>query len=52
MERGAHRADLFRYYYLYMEGGVFIDSDAMLMKDLNEIVADYEFFTVDSSEIR
>lgn len=51
-KKGAHRADLFRYYYLYIEGGVFIDSDAMIVKDLNDIVKDYEFFTVDSIEIR
>ena len=52
IKKGAHRADLFRYYYLYIEGGVFIDSDAMIVKDLNDIVKDYEFFTVNSTEIR
>lgn len=52
IERGAHRADLFRYYYLYVQGGVFIDSDAMIAKDMNDIVKDYEFFTVDSVGMR
>lgn len=27
---GAHKADLFRYYYLYLNGGIFVDSDAMI----------------------
>ena len=37
---GAHRADLFRYYYLYVKGGVFIDSDAMIEQDINIIAKD------------
>jgi hypothetical protein len=48
---GAHKADLFRYYILYNEGGVFIDSDAMLECDnlSNEINNDIDFFSVNSS---
>ena len=45
---GAHRADLFRYYYLYIKGGVFIDSDAMIEQDINIIAGDYDFFSVES----
>lgn len=45
---GAHKADLFRYYYLYLEGGVFIDSDAMIQMDIERITKDYEFFSVNS----
>ena len=46
---GAHRADLFRYYYLYVKGGVFIDSDAMIEQDINIIAKDYDFFSVAST---
>ena len=50
-EKGEHKADLFRYYFLYVKGGVFIDSDAMLQVDLNSIACDYEFFSVESKYI-
>jgi hypothetical protein len=46
---GAHRADLFRYYKLYVDGGFFMDSDAMIYKNISSIVKDYEFVSVDSS---
>jgi len=46
---GEHRADLFRYYYLYVKGGVYFDTDAMIEGDLNEIVKDYSYFSVNSS---
>lgn len=48
IKNGAHKADLFRYYFMYLKGGVFLDSDAMIQKNLNYIVKDYEFFTVES----
>ena len=38
---GTHRADLFRYYYLYINGGIFIDSDAMIETDIENIIKDY-----------
>jgi hypothetical protein len=46
---GAHKADLFRYYFIYIKGGVFIDDDAMLQYDMNYISSDYDFFSVNSS---
>ena len=49
---GAHKADLFRYYFLYIKGGVFIDDDAMLQYDMNYISSDYDFFSVNSSYCR
>jgi len=49
---GQHKADLFRYYFLYICGGVFIDSDAMLNVSIEQIVKNYEFFTVNSNHIK
>lgn len=46
--KGAHRTDFFRYYYLYLNGGVYLDYDAVLNAPLNDIVKQYNFFTVKS----
>ena len=48
---GAHKADLFRYYYIYVKGGVFVDSDAMLEKNLDDVLDDCHFFSVGSKDI-
>lgn len=44
--KGPNKADLFRYYFLYKNGGVWIDADAMIYKDINYLVENYDFFTV------
>jgi len=46
---GAHKADLFRYFYIYNEGGVFLDSDAMIQMDINILAKDCDFFSVNST---
>jgi hypothetical protein len=46
--KGPHRTDFFRYYYLYLNGGVYLDYDAVLNVPLNDIVKNYNFFTVKS----
>lgn len=48
---GAHKADLFRYYYLYVKGGVFLDSDAMIYENIGNVVQNYDFISVESSVI-
>jgi mannosyltransferase OCH1-like enzyme len=48
MKFGAHKADLFRYYFLYQNGGVFLDSDAMIECDIENIVGEHELFSVKS----
>jgi len=48
MRFGAHKADLFRYYFLYQNGGVFLDSDAMIECPIDSIVQEYYLFSVKS----
>tara|TARA_Y100000296_G_scaffold80914_1_gene107099 strand:- start:1443 stop:2063 length:621 start_codon:yes stop_codon:yes gene_type:complete len=43
---GPHKGDLFRYYYLYIKGGVYIDSDAMIETNIEDIVKKYEFVSI------
>jgi len=44
-----HKSDFFRYYYLYLYGGVYMDCDTMLNIDINLIVNKLQFFTCTSS---
>jgi mannosyltransferase OCH1-like enzyme len=43
---GPHKADLFRYYYIYKHGGLFIDSDLMAYDPLEDIVGKNSFVSV------
>jgi glycosyltransferase involved in cell wall biosynthesis len=47
IRRGEHRADLFRYYYIYLNGGFFIDSDFELKENLDDVIKDYDFVTAE-----
>ena len=44
--KGEHRADLFRYYYLYKKGGVYVDSDLMLYDPVSQIIGKNTFVSV------
>ena len=46
MPSPAHQADLFRYYFLYINGGVFLDGDAMIYDNIENIIQDNSFFSV------
>jgi hypothetical protein len=35
---GAHKSDLFRYYFTYINGGVFLDDDAMVYVPFDDII--------------
>jgi hypothetical protein len=48
--KGAHKTDYFRYYYIYLNGGVFLDSDALLLYNIEDIIKDNSFFSVKSIE--
>ena len=48
IKSGPHKADLFRYFYLYQNGGLFIDSDLGIEYDINELVKDADLMTVSS----
>lgn len=47
IRRGEHRADLFRYYYIYLNGGFFIDSDFELKENLDDVVKNYDLVASD-----
>ena len=49
LKSGAHKADIFRLYFIYINGGVFLDSDAILTNNIYNIIKDYSFFTVKST---
>ena len=36
--QGAHKSDLLRYYFLYLYGGVYLDDDAMIYDNIDNII--------------
>lgn len=49
--RGEYKADLFRYYFLYLNGGVFVDSDLHIKTDLGYYIENFEFFATQAVSI-
>ena len=35
LSKGQHKADIFRYYWLYLNGGIFMDDDLMIEKEID-----------------
>lgn len=48
-KNGAHRADFFRYWFLYINGGFFIDSDLSVHNNLENFVEEYSFISCEAS---
>ena len=48
LHRGAHKADLFRYCYLYIYGGIYLDIKTKLIKNIDDIFnkPNVNFYTV------
>lgn len=46
---GPHKADFFRYYFLYQNGGAYIDSDLMIEKNIQGDIDFYDIITVRNS---
>ena len=44
--KGAHKADLFRYVFLYQNGGIFIDSGMMIYHNLDCVIGNHDFVTI------
>lgn len=45
---GAHRADFFRYWFLYINGGCFLDSDAVVFTDFGDLLSEYDIVSCKS----
>ena len=45
---GAHKADLFRYYFLYMNGGFYFDDDVMIYNRIDLFLVNYDLIFVKS----
>lgn len=51
LRSGEHKADLFRYYYLYVCGGVYFDIDVLLVSDLFSYIKGRDFVSVSAGNV-
>ena len=49
---GPHKVDFFRYYYLYINGGIYIDSDLIIEENILSDIDRYDIITVVNNEMR
>lgn len=47
--QGAHKSDLLRYYFLYLFGGVYLDDDAMIYDNIDNIIKNYDCVFIKSN---
>jgi hypothetical protein len=47
-ENVSHKIDFFKYYYLYIHGGIYLESRVVLEKDLDLVINNCHFVTVNS----
>lgn len=47
-----HKADLFRYYYLYKKGGVYMDTDIIPHVNIEKIIQNYKFISVTTNDVQ
>lgn len=52
LRSGEHKADLFRYYYLYVCGGIYFDTDVLIVTDLKSYICDNNFVSVNAGNVR
>ena len=46
---GAHKSDLFRYYFLYINGGLYLDDDVLINNNISQILSSYDLLLVNST---
>lgn len=51
LRSGEHKADLFRYFYLYVRGGVYFDTDVLLVRDLSSYLTGVDFLSVNAGAV-
>lgn len=47
--KGAHKSDIFRYYYLYINGGCYLDDDAIINTHISNIIKEYSSVYIESN---
>ena len=51
LKSGEHKADLFRYYYLYVCGGVYFDTDVLIVTSLSPYISNNDFVSVTAGNV-
>ena len=51
LRSGEHKADLFRYYYLYVCGGIYFDTDVLIVTGLSSYISNNDFVSVKAGNV-